>query len=114
MLIKSTRVWVCGRFLSAIIEVEDKKITRILPYSDQEVDYDFGDKRVLPGFIDIHCHGAYGFDTNYADPEGLKNWAKNIVNEGITSFCPTTITELKPVLLKAVKNVAAVKNYHIW
>ena len=53
MLIKSTRVWVCGRFLSAIIEVEDKKITRILPYSDQEVDYDFGDKRVLPGFIDI-------------------------------------------------------------
>ena len=113
MLIKSTRVWVCGRFLSAIIEVENKKITRILPYSDQEVDYDFGDKRVLPGFIDIHCHGAYGFDTNYADPEGLKNWAKNIVNEGITSFCPTTITELKPVLLKAVKNVAAVKKENI-
>lgn len=113
MLIKSTRVWVCGRFLSAIIEVEDKKITRILPYSDQKVDYDFGDKRVLPGFIDIHCHGAYGFDTNYADPEGLKNWAKNIVNEGITSFCPTTITELKPVLLKAVKNVAAVKKENI-
>ena len=40
MLIKSTRVWVCGRFLSAIIEVEDKKIIRILPYSDQKVDYD--------------------------------------------------------------------------
>ena len=31
---------------------------------------DYGDKRIVPGFIDIHTHGAYDFDTNDGQPEG--------------------------------------------
>ena len=51
---------------------------------------------------------AYGFDTNDADPEGLRRWAKSIVSEGITGFLPTTITQSEEVLTKALKNVANV------
>lgn len=109
MLIQSERIYVGGDFIPAQIEMNNKKITAIYPYGEKEVDLDYGNKRIVPGFIDIHCHGAYGFDTNYADPEGLRNWKKNIVAEGVTSFLATTITELNPVLTKAVKNVAAVK-----
>ncbi len=52
----------------------------------------WNNRRIVPGFIDIHCHGAYGYDTNYAEPEGLKKWAKGIPSEGVTGFLSTTIT----------------------
>lgn len=109
MKIKSSRVFIAGDFIPAVISVNGKTIDAVLPY-ETEADEDYGDLRIVPGFIDVHCHGAYGFDTNYADPEGLKKWTKNIVHEGVTGFLATTITEHKDVLLKAVKNVADVVN----
>lgn len=107
MIIKSRRVYICGDLAAAAIETENGIITRILPY-ETEADIDFGDLRILPGFIDIHCHGAYGFDTNYADPQGLRKWTAGIVSEGVTGLLATTVTEKKEVLLKAVRNVADV------
>ena len=80
----------------------------ILPYGSRPADREFGDKRIVPGFIDIHCHGAYGFDTNDANEEGLRNWTKNIVGEGVTALLATTITQSEEVLTAAVANVAKV------
>ena len=104
MRIRSSRVYICGTFIPAVIETASDKILRISGYN-AEYDIDFGDLRIVPGFIDVHCHGAYGFDTNYADPEGLRNWTKNIVHEGVTGLLATTLTQSKDVLLKAVANV---------
>ncbi len=64
------------------------KITDILPYGTKEADEDYGEKRILPGFIDVHTHGAYGFDTNDAEPEGLRDWMKRIPEEGGNSYPP--------------------------
>ena len=108
MILQSKRIWVNGFFLAAQIEVKDGKIENILPYDSKSVDVDYGDLRIVPGFIDVHTHGAYGFDTNDANKEGLRNWMKNIVNEGVTGILPTTITQSREVLTKAVKNVAEV------
>ena len=109
MLIRSKKIWSSGQFLPLILEIKDKKIVAIYPYDKfDSVDYDFGNERILPGFIDVHTHGAYGWDTNDATEDGLRNWTKNIVSEGVTSFLPTTITQTEEVLLKAVANVAKV------
>ena len=78
------------------------------PYGSAPADMDFGELRVVPGFIDVHTHGAYGFDTNDAEEEGLRNWVQNIVGEGVTGFLPTTITQSEEVLTKALKNVEKV------
>ncbi len=108
MLIQSKKIWIADQFVSAILEVADGKIKDVFPYGSKPADVDYGDKRIVPGFLDIHCHGAFEFDTNDANEEGLRNWAKNIVSEGTTGFLATTITQSEEVLTKAVANVAKV------
>lgn len=108
MLIQSKKIWIADQFIVAIIATENGKITDILPYGSKPVDVDYGNKRIVPGFLDIHCHGAFEFDTNDANEEGLRNWTKNIVSEGVTGFLATTITQSEEVLTKAVANVAKV------
>ena len=108
MIIQSKKVWIADQFFAAAIEVEDGKIINVLPYGSKPADADYGDKRIVPGFIDIHCHGAYEFDTNDAHEEGLRRWSKGIVAEGVTGFLATTITQSEEVLTKAVANVAKV------
>lgn len=108
MIIQSKKVWIADQFTPAQLELEDGIIKEIYPYNEKEVTKDYGDLRILPGFIDIHCHGAYGFDTNDANPEGLRKWTKGIVDEGVTSFLATTLTQSEEVLTNAVSNVAKV------
>lgn len=108
MIIQSRKVWFADQFVEAQIEIEDGKIVNIYNYMEKPVDCDYGSNWILPGFIDLHCHGAYGFDTNDAEEEGLRNWVRNIVNEGVTALLPTTITQSEEVLTNALKNVARV------
>ena len=108
MIIQSKKVWIADQFFPAAIEIEGEKIVNVLPYGSKEADVDYGEKRIVPGFIDIHCHGAFEFDTNDAHEEGLRNWSKNIVTEGVTGFLATTITQSREVLTDAVANVAKV------
>ena len=108
MIIQSKKVWIADQFTPAQLELADGIIKEIYPYNEKEVTKDYGNLRILPGFIDIHCHGAYGFDTNDANPEGLRKWAKGIVDEGVTSFLATTLTQSEEVLTNAVSNVAKV------
>lgn len=107
MKIKSKRVWIAGMFHPAVIEIENGSIKRIGTYQEKS-DVNYDNLRIVPGFIDIHCHGAYGFDTNDADDKGLRYWSKHIVKEGVTGFLCTTITQSHEVLSKAVKNVVSV------
>ncbi len=108
MIIQSKRVWIADQFIAAQIELEDGIISNIYPYGTKQADVDYDSDRIVPGFIDVHCHGAYTFDTNDGNPEGLRNWSKNIVDEGVTAFLATTITQSEEVLTKALSNVAAV------
>ncbi|MBO4538311.1 MAG: N-acetylglucosamine-6-phosphate deacetylase, partial [Erysipelotrichaceae bacterium] len=75
MIIQSERVWTANGFHPLQIEIADGKIAAVWPYGQKQADCDYGSQRLLPGFIDVHTHGAYGFDTNDGEPEGLREWA---------------------------------------
>ncbi|MBE5992224.1 MAG: N-acetylglucosamine-6-phosphate deacetylase, partial [Paenibacillaceae bacterium] len=110
MIIQSRRVWIAGQFIPAQLELSEGKISAVNGYGTQPADRDYGNDRIVPGFIDIHTHGAYGYDTNDGEPQGLKDWIKRIPEEGVTALLPTTVTQMPGVLEKAVSNIANVVN----
>lgn len=62
----------------------------------------------VPGFIDIHCHGSSGADVMDCTIEAIEKIAKAKIEDGVTSFCPTTLTASRDDLVRAA---LAVKNY---
>ncbi|HUE57451.1 MAG TPA: amidohydrolase family protein, partial [Candidatus Udaeobacter sp.] len=50
------------------------------------------DKFAIPGFVDVHIHGAGGRDVMEGTPEALSIVAKTVARHGTTSFVATTVT----------------------
>lgn len=68
---------------------------------------------VVPGFIDVHSHGGYGYDSMDASPEEIDSMVKQMTaKEGITSYFCTTMTQTNENIEQAMKNInlAAQKN----
>lgn len=53
---------------------------------------DAGDCYVIPGLVDIHFHGAVGYDLCDASPEAIAAIAEYELACGVTSICPATMT----------------------
>lgn len=63
-------------------------------------------RTLLPGFIDVHTHGALGHEVMDADVDGLAEMARFLVRHGVTSFLPTTWTGPPDRTLAALHAVA--------
>ncbi|MBT2678922.1 N-acetylglucosamine-6-phosphate deacetylase [Bacillus sp. ISL-35] len=70
------------------------------------------DSTIVPGFIDVHIHGAGGADTMDATIEALSTMASILPAEGTTSFLATTITQEQSSIIKALENAAEYMGGH--
>ncbi len=97
-----------------IAVVFDEKIEKIAPVKDVDLSaYEVIDAKgnyVLPGLVDLHIHGYLGYDVSDGDENGIKQMAEGIVKNGVTSWCPTTMTVSKAEIEKAFDAVRNVKN----
>lgn len=66
---------------------------------------DLEGKMLVPGFIDIHSHGADGDDVCDASEEGLEHIAQTKLKEGVTTWLPTTLTQPADRLKEIVATV---------
>ena len=64
---------------------------------------------VLPGFIDMHIHGAGGSDTMDGTKEAINHMAACLPEEGTTSFLATTMTQSPESIEQALQ---AVRKYN--
>lgn len=62
---------------------------------------------VVPGFIDIHVHGAVGFDTMDSTSEAILAMGDYFARHGVTTFLPTTVTASAKDIQAAILNVAS-------
>ncbi|MFP8782514.1 N-acetylglucosamine-6-phosphate deacetylase [Planococcus plakortidis] len=65
--------------------------------------FDGRGKILMPGFIDIHVHGANGFDVMDADAAALSGIAQALPKEGVTAFVATTMTQTEGRIARAVE-----------
>ena len=86
MIIQSKNVWINEQFQPAQVEVSEQRIVAILPYNEKAVDKEYGAKRILPGFIDIHDHGWHGGDANHANHEFIKSGKLTFQKKGLQLF----------------------------
>ncbi len=95
-------------FTSGDIRVEGERIAeigKVLTPKDGEEVIDIQFKRVIPGLVDVHTHGAVGFDTCDNTKEGLQATANYEAENGVTSFLPTTMTVSEEDLLNIMTTV---------
>lgn len=64
---------------------------------------------VLPGLMDIHIHGCMGHDFCDGTQEALETMANYLLSQGITAFCPTSMTLPEEELAKIFANAALFK-----
>lgn len=62
---------------------------------------------VIPGLVDIHTHGALGYDVSVSSPEEIVELSKFYAKNGVTSFMPTTMTAADEDIYKAISNIKA-------
>lgn len=61
------------------------------------------DGLLVPGFVDIHFHGAFGMDFMSASTADLLALADKLAKEGYEAFLPTTVTASLDEILSALR-----------
>lgn len=94
-----------------VVLIDDGRIASIssraaaeLPSGAQHID--FGDSVLAPGLIDIHIHGGVGYDVMQNDESGRAAFERFLVQHGVTSYYPTTVTASLNETLRALEYLA--------
>ncbi len=101
-----------SRILENKALVFDNKIIDIIDTSAVPTDAEIIDANngyIAPGLIDIHIHGYLGEDVSDGKADGIKKIAEGIIKNGVTSFCPTTMTVSREEIDTALNTVRKLK-----
>ena len=102
MFYKNARIFTGdSQFHTGAFEVVDGRFGAVLPENVPADAIDLNGATVIPGLIEVHSHGAAGYDFSDGDYEGLKEMARFYLSCGVTSFAPASMTLPYDVLEKA-------------
>src|SRR5579863_8637642 len=96
---------------NTVILVDDGRIVA-LGHRDQvtvpegALDYVAGGMTVVPGFVDVHIHGAGGHDVMEADARALDRISSTVARYGTTSIVATTVTAPIDDTCKSLEGIA--------
>ena len=114
-----TKAIVNGRILLPESEVKGKALLyneRIIGLVDESAAREMADEiidanglYVSPGLVDTHIHGYQGADTSDAKIDGIRHMAKGLLENGVTSFLPTTLTVAWETLEEVLNQIRQLK-----
>ncbi|SEW26538.1 N-acetylglucosamine-6-phosphate deacetylase [[Clostridium] fimetarium] len=86
--------------------IENNRIVESYADLNDITEIDASGNYIIPGLVDIHTHGCIGHDFCDNDKNGLIAIAKYLRKNGITSFCPTSMTLAKEDLIAIYKSAS--------
>lgn len=90
LLLKNANVVLPDREVQAAVLIEDGRIVSLAGgHAAEEID--LAGATLLPGFIDVHIHGAAGIDVMDATAAGLREVSEYLASQGVTSWVPTFV-----------------------
>jgi len=93
-----------------LVLIDGGKIVRLSSLSSSEIPggakhIDFDDTILAPGLLDLHVHGAVGYDLMQDDEGGRAAFEEFLLRHGVTSYCPTTLTASLTDTLRALERL---------
>ena len=107
MRITNGRVFNGSCFAEGDVFINEGLFVEEAAYVDDGAVVDAAGMTVAPGLIDLHFHGAVGFDFCDATPQALSAIAEYEASQGVTAICPATMTFTEETLLPIMANAAA-------
>jgi len=92
------------------VVVDGSRIAGVTPVGDLGVDLprvDVGGRFISPGLIDIHTHGAIGYDFTKAQVDAYNAITQHQARQGVTSLLATLTTAPVSVLVNALAFIGA-------
>ncbi|MCD7748958.1 MAG: N-acetylglucosamine-6-phosphate deacetylase [Oscillospiraceae bacterium] len=100
MRINNARIFRNGRFQAGSIAFTD-----VISGFEGGSGWDAQGAYIVPGFIDVHTHGAVGEDASDGRAEAVPVLSRYYASHGVTSFCFTTMTVDEAHLFAAMDNI---------
>lgn len=91
-------------FRDGVIEEIGLREALTLPSGSQEISAP--DKTAVPGFIDVHIHGAGGHDVMEGSAEALNAVTSMVARRGTTSIVATTVTANPDDTVRSIESIA--------
>ncbi len=116
MLLKNGLIYQDGEFRKKDIRIMEGKILEIgtdLPEMEEEI-LEIQGFRVIPGFVEIHMHGAVGVDVNAADAEGFEKISRFLATQGVTGWLCSILTDTEEQTLKCIHEYRRWKELPHW
>ena len=102
MLIKNAKIYRNGKFENGSLSFGKK----IEAFGAEGEGLDARGMYLVPGFIDVHTHGALGYDGTDVEAKDIPAMAAHYASHGVTSFLFTTMTAARETLKTAMANVS--------
>src|SRR5271167_1354526 len=87
-----------------VIEAVGARESMSLPSGAQEIAAT--DSTAIPGFVDVHIHGAGGHDVMEGTPEAMRTVTRTVAGHGTTSMVATTVTASADATLRSVADIS--------
>lgn len=105
MIIGNAKVYIDGSFREASVTVKNGKIAAV-GAANIPCDVDAAGRYLVPGFVDVHTHGAMNEDFSDGKADGLQKMSRYYAANGVTSFLATTMTLKEETLLPAMEAIS--------
>lgn len=98
----NNEVFLRGRIVSASLDIADGVVAAdggLVTFAGPAQDFPGvlppdapGGRILVPGLVDVHCHGAYGSDFSEGDPDGAERAARYLHSRGTTTLLASLVT----------------------